>query len=149
MLQRTRPSRSGCNPRFPRAGSVNWGRLGIMGAMSRRTRITGASVAVIGAAVTTALLWSSGNELQTPNTLRIDRQKSGSAGSGVAAQSTNIMPDFFRLKYSPALRAEFHATSRLEALAGKGNGRTEGSRFCRARIDERKIGERKYRHVTR
>jgi len=78
---------------------------------SRRSWIASGSVALIGIVVATALLWSSVGQLQTPKTLRIDRQKVGGAGKGAAAPSTNVISDFFRLKYSPARRAEFHMTS--------------------------------------
>lgn len=51
----------------------------------------------------------SDEQSQTPKTLRIDRQKSGNTGSGVAALATNVVADFYRLKYSPS--AEFRVTS--------------------------------------
>jgi hypothetical protein len=79
--------------------------------MSRLTWITSGSVAVIGIVVATALLRSSGVQTQTPKTLRIDRQKIGGAGKGIADSSTNVVADFFRLKYHPEQRAEFHVTS--------------------------------------
>jgi len=82
-----------------------------MRTLSLRTWIAAGSVAVIGITVVTALLWPSGVQSQTSKTLRIDRQKIGDAGSGIAVPSTNVVPDFFRLKYGPAHTAEFHVTS--------------------------------------
>ena len=78
---------------------------------SRRKWITSASIAVAGVAAAFALLWSSGNESQTLKGLRVDRQKIEGAGSGVAAPSTNVVPDFYDRKYSPAQRAKFHVTA--------------------------------------
>ena len=78
---------------------------------TRRTRTTNGTIAVLGIAVAIALLWSSSEQSQTPKTLRIDRQKSVNTGSGVAALATNVVADFYRLKYSPAQSAEFHVTS--------------------------------------
>jgi len=53
-----------------------------------------------------------GREPEAPEmTLRIDRQKIGNAGSGVATLAANVVADFFKLKYLPAQRAEFHVTS--------------------------------------
>jgi len=66
---------------------------------------------VVGIAVATAFLWSSGDGSRTAKALRIDRQKIGNAASGVATPSSNVVSDFFRLKYSPAQRAAFHVTS--------------------------------------
>jgi hypothetical protein len=65
-------------------------------------------VAVVGVI---ASLWSSGARSQSPNPLRIDRLKSGDAGSEAAAPATNVISDFYDRKYSPAQRAKFHVTA--------------------------------------
>jgi hypothetical protein len=82
-----------------------------MSTMSRRTRLTRVSIAVIGGAVVVVLLWSSRGERQNPNGLRVDRRKIEGDGSGVASPSNNAMPDFYRLKYGLEQRAEFHVSS--------------------------------------
>ena len=58
-----------------------------------------------------ASLRSSGARSQSPNPLRIDRQKSGDAGSEAAAPATNVISDFYNRKYSMAQRAKFHVTT--------------------------------------
>ena len=82
-----------------------------MRTITRQTWITRAAIAVIGIVVAIALLGSSGVQSQAPKTLRIDRQKIGTAGSAVASPTTSVVADFFKSKYSPELRAEFHVTS--------------------------------------
>src|ERR1043165_253041 len=83
-----------------------------MRTQSHRTWIASGFVVVVGTAVATALLWPSGDGSRTAKALRIDRQKIGGAGNGVSVPSTNGIADFYRLKYSPAQRAEFQVTSR-------------------------------------
>lgn len=62
-------------------------------------------------AVVATVLWSCGNEPQTKEPLSLDRQGIGGAGKGFTVPATNVIPDFFRIKYDPAKRAEFHVTS--------------------------------------
>jgi len=85
--------------------------LGVMRTHSRRTLIVAGSVAVIGIAVATSFIWSSDGGSLTAKALRIDRQELEGAGDGVSVPFTNVVADFFRLKYSDAQRAELNVTS--------------------------------------
>jgi hypothetical protein len=78
--------------------------------IARHSWIPIAAVAAIGLILAVILLLFSGNQSPTPSPLRIDRQQLGNAGSSGVALSTNVLPDFFRQKYSPAQKAEFRVT---------------------------------------
>lgn len=81
-----------------------------MRTISRYPWATIAAAATTGLTLAAAFLFSSDDRSPTGSALRIDRQQLGNPGTSDVAVSTNVLPDFFRQKHSPAQRAEFRVT---------------------------------------
>lgn len=71
----------------------------------------GTAIAVGAAVVTVAWLSSGEKEPSSATPLMLSRQQCGAVDQAVSASATNILPDFFQRKYSPAQRAQFHVSS--------------------------------------
>jgi len=79
-----------------------------------RKWITTGSIAVLGLATVSALVWLASGQPHRPQVLRMERATTNDDRPGIATPRTKVIPDYLRQKYASTRRAEFDVASSLD-----------------------------------